>query len=88
VLGAFVDAQFLQIERNYREGDQLFLFTDGLIESVPHFFSMKDESIIDLINKYREQPIETIVAAFRSSLPGGKFTDDVTLISIHLTSEK
>ncbi|HRU29897.1 MAG TPA: fused response regulator/phosphatase [Treponema sp.] len=88
VLGAFVDAQFLQIERNYREGDQLFLFTDGLIESVPHFFSMKDESIIDLINKYREQPIETIVAAFRSSLPGGKFTDDVTLISMHLSSEK
>jgi serine phosphatase RsbU (regulator of sigma subunit) len=82
MLGAFIDAPFTQVEREFVPGDRLFLFTDGLIESVPHFFTMKGPEVISTLQTMPEQPIENIVATFRSALPGGCFTDDVTLMSI------
>ncbi|TCW61408.1 hypothetical protein C5O22_06200 [Treponema sp. J25] len=82
MLGAFIDAPFTQVEREFVPGDRLFLFTDGLIESVPHFFTMKGPEVISTLQTMPEQPIEDIVATFRSALPGGCFTDDVTLMSI------
>ncbi|WP_304221768.1 PP2C family protein-serine/threonine phosphatase [Gracilinema caldarium] len=88
MLGAFLEANFTKIEQQFSPGDHLFIYTDGLIESVPHFYSMDEKEIISIVRSEIEKPIEHIVSSFRASLPEACFTDDVSLISIRYSLEK
>jgi len=82
MLGAFPKAEFYKTERVFLPGDRVLLHTDGLVESVPHFFTVSEELENTIVSKNMHRTAEALVEDFRMFIPENHFTDDVTLIAI------
>ncbi|MCX7655882.1 MAG: fused response regulator/phosphatase [Treponemataceae bacterium] len=87
MLGAFPNTEFRKVVRSFTPGDRIFLFTDGLIESVPHFFTLKSEEIKSILENSGDQPASEIVTQFQDKLPNGVFADDVTFMTVDFLAE-
>jgi len=84
VLGAIPDAVYYKTERFLAPGDRVILFTDGLTESASRHFTMPGADMLSLLTKREDYAAESIIADFRSRIPGEAFTDDATLISMEM----
>lgn len=84
VLGAIPKTVYYKTERFLAPGDRVILFTDGLIESAAHHFTLSGETMLSLFTKRETYAAADIIADFRARMPGGAFTDDATLISMEM----
>jgi len=87
ILGASAEASFYKMERFLLPGDHIVLFTDGLVESVPSFFSLPPEAVSAAFTDQDDYTAEAVAEAFRQRLPGQVFTDDVTVLSLEILPE-
>lgn len=84
ILGASAETSFYKMERFLLPGDHILLFTDGLVESVPSFFSHPPEAVAAAFSDQADYSAEAVAEAFRQRLPGQVFTDDVTVLSLEI----
>jgi len=84
MLGAFPETAYFKTERFLHPGDRIILHTDGLIESVPAFFAVSKEESAAIFTERKDYGMQAILDEFKSRIPGGKFTDDVTVISMEI----
>ena len=88
LLGAFPDTPFYKTERVMYPGDNIIMITDGLLESVPDFFSISQEKLSVLFTNRTDFSARVISEDLRKCFPGGKFTDDATVVSLKIQSEE
>lgn len=84
VPGAFPDSKYYKTERVILPGDRIIMFTDGLAESAPTFFALGESGVLELCANRKDYSAEALRSAFVKILPEGRFTDDVTIISMEI----
>lgn len=82
VPGAFKSSEYAKVEIGLEPGDRLILFTDGLAESAPAFFSHESEDFLSHVTARADYSAEALLASFRDAIPDCRFTDDVTVVSM------
>lgn len=88
MLGAFPETAYFKTERFLHPGDRIVIHTDGLIESVPAFFTVSEEEKTKLFTERTDYGMQTILGEFKALIPGKEFTDDVTVISMEIEREE
>lgn len=91
VLGVFPDWQYHDSRLQFREGDRLLLFTDGITEAaLPEGEEFGDQRLIESARKYAAKPL----ADFKELLLGDvkqfcafQLRDDATLIALSALSD-
>jgi sigma-B regulation protein RsbU (phosphoserine phosphatase) len=91
-LGIFPELNAGEVEHDFRKGDRLIIYTDGLIEEVNAAGEPFDgERVIACLQKNCELPIEdlrdTLISDMRKCV-NSKFNDDVTIIIIERTNSE
>jgi sigma-B regulation protein RsbU (phosphoserine phosphatase) len=86
MLGIFPESLFSKTEADILPGDSLCLFTDGMIESVPDFFVLSEQAILSEFQTIHPLSAKKTASRFRTKLPEGRFSDDVTCISLQIDS--
>jgi sigma-B regulation protein RsbU (phosphoserine phosphatase) len=71
----------------FQEGDQLFLYTDGLTEAFnPDHDMFGQEALEDLIKRYGQKPpdelVKEILRSVHAFVRNEPFHDDLTMVSI------
>jgi len=88
MLGAFPETPYFKTERFLHPGDHIIIHTDGLTESVPAFFTLSNEATTALFTGRTDYGMKTIIGEFKTLIPGGDFSDDVTVISLEIEQEE
>jgi sigma-B regulation protein RsbU (phosphoserine phosphatase) len=88
ILGAFPDTEFYKIERFLQPGDHIILYTDGLVESIPTFFTVEPDAVTAALAEMTDYSAQAISDFFLAKLPGATFTDDVTVLSLEILPGK
>jgi len=88
MLGVFPETAYFKTERFLHPGDRIVIHTDGLTESVPAFFTVSQEETARMFTERTDYGMRTILGDFKALLPGAKFTDDVTVISMEIEREE
>ncbi|HON78105.1 MAG TPA: SpoIIE family protein phosphatase [Spirochaetota bacterium] len=84
VLGFSDGIRYNEMHVDLSPQEHLYLFTDGLIESVPSRVRLTDEQIKTCIEKNHGADTRVLRDRFKDFLPGKAFFDDVTLIQVRI----
>lgn len=82
VLGAMPSASYYKTERALLPGDCIAILTDGLTESGENRYAVSDETMYTLASAWSDTSAKAIAASFKSILPGKRFMDDATVVSL------
>lgn len=84
VLGFSDGIRYNEVHLALSPGEHLYLFTDGLIESVPSRLRLSEEQIKTCIKNHYRANTRELCDRFKELLPEKTFFDDVTLIQVRV----
>jgi phosphoserine phosphatase RsbU/P len=82
VLGALPGNLYAEESLEFTEGDQVVVFTDGMVECTAHFFNMEQGAVAELLRANAGKGAREIAAALAASLPDEANSDDVTVLCL------
>lgn len=91
VIGAFAELDYVDSRATIKEGDILFLYTDGITEARCHGGLIGEERLVEFIKRLEPMPAKAMPQAVFSSImecTGGMLADDVALLSVSLVGIK
>lgn len=92
VAGAVEGLAYKQSELTLFQGDQLFLYTDGVSEAMDHSDNLFTENRIaevltNCTNQTPDQVCQTVLKAVDDFVAGAEQSDDITLLSLHIDGQ-
>jgi len=86
-IGMFVDLEYEEIEVEFRKGDRLFIYSDGITEcSNAEKKQYSERRLVSNLQKWRKKSLSELLTELNTSLhdwrADNKFDDDVSLMAI------